>query len=216
MTALKKIGILSFGQAFFATVLLAAGCAVAGLVCAADIPPEYMDAVRQAEAQGLALYEAEQKGSPVDDKTVAETKGQISTLCDFSYKAVRVAENGQEVMYLLGQPQHDNEMAVGRHFRIIGADVQPSSRSCFTLSLGTPQRRPAAGPRYTSIVSHANAVPCLFVAQVQDWNRCWDKRRQLGRRTWRDHVPARAGTGAWKMRLQMVLMTEAYPTSAVQ
>jgi hypothetical protein len=158
MTAMKNIGILSFGQAFFAAVLLAAGCALAGLACAADIPPEYVDAVRQAEAQGLALYEAEQKGSLVDDKTVAETKGQISTLCDFSYKAVRVAENGQEVIYLLAQAQHDNEMVVGRHFRIVGSDAQPSSRSCLALSLGTPKRRPVA-----VLVTHLmSSTPTLF------------------------------------------------------
>jgi hypothetical protein len=142
----------------FCLAFVAIGALTISPLRAADIPPEYVDAVRQAEAQGLALYEAEQKGSPVDDNTVAETKGQISTLCDYPYKAVRVAENGQEVIYFLGQAQHDNEMAVGRHFRVFGGDVQPSSCSCLTLSLGTPQRRPVA-----VLVTHLlSATPTLF------------------------------------------------------
>jgi hypothetical protein len=158
MTQKNKIGILTVGRPFRVAVLLAIGCALTGPACAADIPSEYVDAIRQAEAQGLALYEAEQKGSAVEDKKVAGAKGRISTLCDFSYKAVRAAENGQEVIYLLGQAQHENEMTVGRHFRIIGGDVQASSRSCLTLSLGTPQRRPVA-----VFVTHLmSPTPTLF------------------------------------------------------
>jgi hypothetical protein len=80
-------------------------------VFAADVPQEYAEAVRKAEAEGLALYEAELKGSAENDKAVAEAKNQISTFCDFPYKPVRVAENGQEVFYLLGQAPHGGRPA---------------------------------------------------------------------------------------------------------
>jgi hypothetical protein len=113
MAAKNTIGILSFGQAFCAAVLLAIGNTLPVPVFAADVPQEYVEAVRKAEADGLALYEAEQKGSAVEDKAVAEAKGQVSTFCDFSYKPVSVTESGQEALYLLGQAQHDNEMIVG-------------------------------------------------------------------------------------------------------
>ena len=53
--------------------------------------------VHSAEVAGLALYEAEIKVSAEDHKAVAEAKSRIFTSCDFSYKPVSVAENGQEV-----------------------------------------------------------------------------------------------------------------------
>jgi hypothetical protein len=146
---------------WFRFVALAVGALSISQLRAADIPQEYVEAVHSAEVAGLALYEAELKelkGSAEDDKAVAEAKSQISTFCDFPYKPVRVTENEQEVLYLLGQTQHDNEMVVGRHFRIAGADVQPSTRSCLTLSLGTPQHRPVA-----VVVTHLlSATPTLF------------------------------------------------------
>jgi hypothetical protein len=47
---------------------------------------------------------------------------------------------------------------VGRHFRIAGSDVQPSSRSCLVINLGTPQHRPVA-----VVVTHLlSATPTLF------------------------------------------------------
>jgi hypothetical protein len=158
MTPKNIIGTLSFEGAFCAAVLLVIGSTLALQVRAAGIPQEYVEAVRKAEADGLALYETEQKGLAFDDKAVADAKGQVATFCDFPYKPVRVTENGQEVLYLLGQAQQDNEMVVGRHFRIAGADVQPSTRSCLTLSLGTPQHRPVA-----VVVTHLlSATPTLF------------------------------------------------------
>jgi hypothetical protein len=142
---------------WFRFLALAVGALSISQLRAADIPQEYVEAVHSAEVAGLALYEAELKGSAEDDKAVAEAKSRISTFYDFSYKPVRVTENGQEVLYLLAQAQHDNEMVVGRHFRIAGADVQPSSRSCLTPSLGTPQHRPVA------VVTHLlSATPTLF------------------------------------------------------
>jgi hypothetical protein len=158
MTPKNTIGTLSFGQAFCAALLLAIGSALAVPGRAADIPQEYVEAVRNAEAEGLALYEAELKGAPQDDKAVAEAKGRISTFCDFTYKPVRLTENGQDVLFLLAQAQHDTDMVVGRHFRIAGTDVQPSTRSCLALSLGTPQHRPVA-----IIVTHLlSATPTPF------------------------------------------------------
>jgi hypothetical protein len=158
MAPKNTIGTLSFERAFCAAVLLAVVNTLPGPVFAADVPQQYAEAIRQAEADGLSLYEAEVKASAENDKAVAEAKSQISTFCDFPYKPVRVAENGQEVLYLLGQTPHDNEMVVGRHFRIAGSDVQPSSRSCLVINLGTPQHRPVG-----VVVTHLlSATPTLF------------------------------------------------------
>jgi hypothetical protein len=135
---------LKEARAVWAFTLLVVASALAVPVRAADIPQEYVEAVRKAEAEGLALYEAELKGSALEDQAVAEAKGRISTFCDFPYQVVRLIENGQDVLFLLAQAQNDTDMVVGRHFRIIGTDVQPSTRSCLALSLGTPQHRPVA------------------------------------------------------------------------
>jgi len=139
-------------------VALAVGILSIWQLRAADIPQEYLEVVRKAEAEGLALYEAELKGSAEEDKAVAEAKGRISTFCDFPYLPVRLTENGQDVLFLLAQAHHDTDMVVGRHFRIADTDVQPSTRSCLVLSLGTPQHRPVA-----VVVTHLlSATPTLF------------------------------------------------------
>jgi hypothetical protein len=88
---------------WFRFVALAVGALSISQLRAAGIPQEYVETVHSAEAAGLALYEAELEGSAEDDKSVAEAKGRISTLCDFSYMPVRVTENGQEVLFLLAQ-----------------------------------------------------------------------------------------------------------------
>jgi hypothetical protein len=145
-------------SAFWVYAVLTIGAAPAAPARAADIPQEYVEAIRSAEAEGLALYEADIKGAAVNDKDVAEAKSRISTFCDYSYLPVRVTENGQGVLFLLAQPRGDNEMVVGRHFRIAGADVQPSTRSCLTVGLGTPARRPVA-----VVVTHLlSATPSAF------------------------------------------------------
>jgi hypothetical protein len=145
-------------RAFWALTLLVVGSALAVPVRAADIPQEYAEAVRKAETEGLALYEAELKGSALEDQAIAEARGRISTFCDFTYIPVRVTENGDDVLFLLGQPRQNTDMVVGRHFRITGTDVQPSTRSCLALSMGTPQHRPVA-----IVVTHLlSATPTSF------------------------------------------------------
>ncbi len=125
---------------------------------AADPPQEYVEVIRSAEAEGLALYEADLKGAAANDKDLAEAKSRISAFCAYPYLPVRVTENGQDVLFLLAQPRSDNEMVVGRHFRIAGADVQPSTRSCLTVGLGTPARRPVA-----LVLTHLlSATPTAF------------------------------------------------------
>jgi hypothetical protein len=149
---------LKEARAVWGLTLLVVASALAVPVRAADIPQEYVEAVRKAEAEGLALYEAELKGSALEDQSIAEARGRISTFCDFTYIPVRVTENGEDVLFLLGQPRQNTDMVVGRHFRITGTDVQPSTRSCLALSMGTPQHRPVA-----IVVTHLlSATPTSF------------------------------------------------------
>jgi hypothetical protein len=145
-------------RSWFRFAALAVGVLSISQLRAADIPQEYTAAIHDAEAEGLALYQAELKGSAENDKAVAEAKSRISTLCDFPYVPVRVTENGQEVLFLLAQAYGGNDMIVGRHFRIAGTDVQPSTRSCLMLNIGTPQHRPVA-----VVVTHLlSPTPTLF------------------------------------------------------
>jgi hypothetical protein len=55
---------------------------------------------------------------------------------------VKVEEEGRDVIYFLAEGPLKSDIVIGRHFRISGDAVEPSSKSC--LSLGTPKPNMAA------------------------------------------------------------------------
>jgi len=114
-----------------------AGCLAALSGRAADIPLEYSDAVHKAEAEGLSLYQAYEKGPAQSTDEVAAAKSRLTDLCDFSYVPVKVKEGDQDVIYFLAEGPQKTDIIIGRHFRVVDSIVEASSRSC--LSLGTPK-----------------------------------------------------------------------------
>ena len=136
--------------------LSAIGCLAALPGRAADIPPEYSDAVHEAEAEGLSLYQAYEKAPAQNTAEVTAAKSRLVELCDFSYVPVKVKEGDQDVIYFLAEGPQKTDIIIGRHFRIAGGTVEPSSKSC--LSLGTPKPN-LAGLYATHLLS---PTPTLF------------------------------------------------------
>jgi hypothetical protein len=141
-------------------VLLLAFSAVGSLPAlsgrAAEIPPEYSDAVHKAESEGLSLYQAYEKGPAQSADEVAAAKSRLTELCDFSYVPVKLKEGDQDVIFFLAEGPQKTDIIIGRHFRVAGITVEPSSRSC--LSLGTP--KPNLAALYTTHL--LSPTPTLF------------------------------------------------------
>jgi hypothetical protein len=136
--------------------LLVFGCSLALSGRAAEIPPEYTDAVHKAEAEGLSLYQAYEKGPGQSTDEVAAAKSRLTELCDFSYVPVKLKEGDHDVIFFLAEGPQKTDIVIGRHFRVAGTTVEPSSKSC--LSLGTPKPNMAA-----LFVTHLlSATPTLF------------------------------------------------------
>jgi hypothetical protein len=63
--------------------LSAIGCLAALRGRAADIPPEYSDVVHKAEAEGLSLYQAYEKGPAQNTAEVTAAKSRLNRAMRF-------------------------------------------------------------------------------------------------------------------------------------
>jgi hypothetical protein len=102
----------------------------------AETPPELVAAVKAAEADGAALFEATQRPVAVDPQDVSKARGMISNFCKFDYKPTAVSLRGRRAIYFLAQSSRPGDIVFGRHFKVAGATVSASTGTCFNG--GTP------------------------------------------------------------------------------
>jgi hypothetical protein len=119
-------------------------------------PDPYVNEVAKAKAEGAALYAAAIKPAAVDGGILAAAKQRISTFCDFTYSPVLISNNGDYILYLVASAAKSTDIVVGRHFRISGSDVTPSTNAC--LNLGTPPPGVAAASVTNLLTATPNAI----------------------------------------------------------
>ena len=107
-----------------------------GMAWGAETPPELVRAVKAAEEDGGALFEATQQPVAVDPQAVSKARGMISNLCAFDYKPTAVSLRGRRAIYFLAQSSRPDDIVFGRHFKVVGATVSVSTGTCFNS--GTP------------------------------------------------------------------------------
>lgn len=90
-------------------------------------------AVSDAETQGQALYVAAAKTDTAggNDELVQSARARINDFCDFKYRAVVIGP----AVYFLGQPAATGDIVFGRHYKVVGETVTPSTKSCLSQSL---------------------------------------------------------------------------------
>lgn len=105
----------------------------ANVARASELTEAQSAAVRDAETQGRALYAAAAKTDTAagNDDIVKKAWARISDFCDFKYRAVVVGPS----VYFLGQPAAANDVIFGRHYKVVGETVMPSTKSCFVQSM---------------------------------------------------------------------------------
>ena len=105
---------------------------------ASELTEEQSAAVSGAETQGRALYAAAAKTDTAaagTDEIVKKARSRISDFCDFKYRAVVVGTSDSPIVYFLAQPARASDIILGRHYKVVGETVTPSTKSCFALPL---------------------------------------------------------------------------------
>ena len=114
-------------------VLAAIVCVFLGCLpaYAADIPDDLKADVALAQARGAALFETAKTFEPTDDTkpTIEAARSLISDFCDFKYRPIVVQESASQLVYFVAEK--NNDIVMGRHYRVEGARVTPSTNSCF-------------------------------------------------------------------------------------
>jgi hypothetical protein len=141
--------------------------AIARVGCASDLSADQSAAVRDAEAQGRALYAAAANADPAaggNDELVRQARARINDFCDFKYRAVVAGTADNPLVYFLGQPAAAGDLVLGRHYKVLGEAVTPSTRSCFTL----PAAPNAVAPYVTHVLSDTPTEFHVYLSLAQN------------------------------------------------
>lgn len=136
------------------SVMLSAGalCLPSLQAHAETFPQELNAQVSAAEADGLALFKADQQGAKPNEKDLANAQGKISDFCSNKYKPILVSKRGEKAIYLLAQPQLSDNLVFGRHYKLVGQKVIVSTKGCVEFG-NSPANGTAVGAFITHLLS---------------------------------------------------------------
>ncbi|GEM_PF-5434754 len=86
-----------------------------------DVPAGLTGDVAEAITKGKILYDAYLKGPVKDYKILAQVnraKDKIGDFCNFEYKPYAVDSGEGQIIYLIAEPQSQNQIVFGRHYII--------------------------------------------------------------------------------------------------
>ena len=102
-----------------------------------DVPKELADDVTEAMLNGENLYDVYLKG-PVKEYGILElvdkAKDKIEDFCDFEYKAYTIDSEEGHIIYFIAEPPSQDQIAFGRHYKLIKDTIIPSTKTCFVSS----------------------------------------------------------------------------------
>jgi hypothetical protein len=149
-----------------ATTLLAATALFAAQRAQAQQLPEALAlAVTQAEAGGRALALAVGQGQLAGAEEDLAARARVTDACELKYKTYKVLEQERPVFYLLAQAPSPDSIVFGRHYRIEGNSVSPSTKSCF---VSPPSPPGAVGAFSTHLLSESPSEFHVFLSIDQD------------------------------------------------
>jgi hypothetical protein len=122
----------------------------------AAMPVVYAQQVTTAQRLGAALYHAEKLHPQDDGPRLAAARERLPELCNFTYKPVSIALDGQFHTYFIAHGTPDTDIVIGRHYRVDGDAVISSSKAC--VNLGTPPM----DTKFVTVVHLMSAVPTEF------------------------------------------------------
>jgi hypothetical protein len=139
---------------------------MSGSVLAGGLSEAQSAEVSDAERQGQALYAAAAKAntSADNDPLVSEARARINDFCDFKYQAVVAGAADHPAVYFLAKPATATDIIFGRHYKVLGDTVTPSTKGCFAQSV--PPN--AAAPFVTHLLSDLPTEFHVYLSLQQD------------------------------------------------
>jgi hypothetical protein len=116
----------------------------ASLAYAADIPSDLIPAVKRSASLGRVVFDAENAPSSGSEEFVIGAKGRLTDLCKFEYKPIVATFENQQLVFFIAQPPAPNYMVFGRHFRVEGEQVFPSTNTCIAVPPNPPEKAAVA------------------------------------------------------------------------
>jgi hypothetical protein len=99
------------------------------------LDPEETQSLSIATSRGQALYQTLQKSQAPDSPAVASARALIKDFCpELQYRAIAVEEDGVAVVYFIGSAASPDAVVFGRHFRVAGSTVEPSTKACLVVT----------------------------------------------------------------------------------
>jgi uncharacterized protein YegJ (DUF2314 family) len=116
-----------------AALVLALG---SGRTLADTMPPEYSTAVAAAEAAGKDLDRAIRGPAAGVESDVAAARAKITDFCDSNYTSVAVKHDSESSIYFIRRSEKAGDLVIGRHYKVTGDAVVPSSVGCMIMAAG--------------------------------------------------------------------------------
>jgi hypothetical protein len=96
--------------------------------------PDESQSLRMATSRGQALYRSFQESPAPDNSAVAAARALVKDFCpDLEYRAIAIEEDGVQVVYFIGVAASPDSVVFGRHFRVAGSIVEPSTKACLVV-----------------------------------------------------------------------------------
>jgi hypothetical protein len=129
------------------------------------IPEAFSAAVSQAEASGKALALAVNQEQSMTAEEESGIRAKISDVCDLKYKVYKLLEQDRHVYYMVAQPPAAGAIVFGRHFKVAGDTVTPSTKTCFVTPPGPPG---SVGAMSTHLLSESPTEFHVYLSLLHD------------------------------------------------
>jgi hypothetical protein len=137
-----------FGSRYLAAALLLLGPVAVSGESAAPSDADSV-AIALAELNGRALFDAARTNDLPDATLVAAARRLIIDFCPFNYRAVVLPGGDPQRVYFLADPNKTGNLVFGRHYRVEGMTVVPSTKACLEF----PVNKNAAAAITTHLLS---------------------------------------------------------------
>lgn len=137
---------------------------------AIETPADLRNEVAISEKNGKSLYDAYIANPKIKNiELLNSAKDLIKNFCELDYQKLIVKEEGEEVVYFIGQPPKKNHLVLGRHYKVKENFVIPSTKTCSIMA--PPSLEPGSEVAAVFTTHLLSQVPSEFHVFLSLWTQ---------------------------------------------